>query len=677
MPCSVYMRCSFCILLFFVSFGIRGQVLPESPIKKEKVNDSLSMGDSNTPGKTFNDKISNLTSETPKITDFKVFNMFNDSTFVDTTLNINKEYKYNYLRKDDFELMPFSNIGQPYNALGLNLENKTLYPMLGGRGRQFGYLESADITYYRVPTPMTELFFKTTLEQGQLLDALLTFNTSPQFNYSIAYKGFRSLGKFAFDQAESGIFRTTFNYSSKNQRYRAKGHYASQDLRGEENGGLLERANQFESGNPDFLDRSRLDLRYRNANSRVLGKRYFLDHSFDLLRTRKDSVQNRTTALSLGHQFDYESKFYQFTQSAQNESFGGVFTSPIDDKATLKTMFNQVSATFSNPTLGNLKGSVNLYNYQYFFNSILINDDQTIGNELEGNEIAIGGDYNNRIGPFDITGNFRYNISGELTGTLFDAKAEYQLNDDHMFWASIHGSSRAPNFNFLLYQSDYQNFNWQNSDSFEKQQIQTLAAGFDSKLFGQLHIKYSAVDNYTFFGVSPERVDEDFLNGTINALVRPFQETNTLTYLKVRYSKEFRFRKWALNNTVMYQNVNQENKVMNLPDFVTRNTLYFSSDVFKKAMYLQTGVTLKYFSAYTMDGYHPLLGEFFVQNIEEQGAFPMIDFFVNAKVRQTRIYLKAEHLNTIWSTDYNYYAAPNYPYRDFVIRFGLVWNFFS
>ncbi|NDK19012.1 MAG: putative porin, partial [Zetaproteobacteria bacterium] len=25
---------------------------------------------------------------------------------------------------------------------------------------------------------------------------------------------------------------------------------------------------------------------------------------------------------------------------------------------------------------------------------------------------------------------------------------------------------------------------------------------------------------------------------------------------------------------------------------------------------------------------------------------------------------------------YNYFSAPNYPYRDLSIRFGLVWNFF-
>lgn len=133
---------------------------------------------------------------------------------------------------------------------------------------------------------------------------------------------------------------------------------------------------------------------------------------------------------------------------------------------------------------------------------------------------------------------------------------------------------------------------------------------------------------------------------------------------------------FALNNTVMYQNVTQDSQVLNVPQLVTRNTLYFSSDVFKKAMFLQTGVTFKYFTAYNMNGYNPVLGEFYVQNKEELGGYPLLDFFINARIQQTRIYLKAEHFNASFS-GYDYYAAPNYPYRDFVIRFGLVWNFFS
>jgi hypothetical protein len=76
-----------------------------------------------------------------------------------------------------------------------------------------------------------------------------------------------------------------------------------------------------------------------------------------------------------------------------------------------------------------------------------------------------------------------------------------------------------------------------------------------------------------------------------------------------------------------------------------------------------------------MDDYDPLLAEFIVQNEKEYGDFPRLDFFINAKIRQTRIFLKAEHFNSSF-TGYDYYSAPNYPYRDFVVRFGIVWNFF-
>jgi hypothetical protein len=126
---------------------------------------------------------------------------------------------------------------------------------------------------------------------------------------------------------------------------------------------------------------------------------------------------------------------------------------------------------------------------------------------------------------------------------------------------------------------------------------------------------------------------------------------------------------------VLYQNTQENNGVLNVPQLTTRNTLYFSSHVFKKAMYLQTGVTLNYFAKYYMNAYNPLLAEFYVQTDREFGDFPRLDFFLNAKIRQTRLYFKAEHFNSSF-TGYDYYSAPNNPYRDFTVRFGLVWNFF-
>ncbi|WP_420604150.1 putative porin [Flagellimonas sp.] len=612
------------------------------------------------------------------ITDYKIISYTRDTTSLDTTLTIQKEYKYNYLRKDDFEVMPFSNIGRPYNALGVDFSNTSFYPKLGAEARHSNYFEVEDIKYYNVPTPMTELMFKTTLEQGQLLDALLTFNLSERANVSIAYKGFRSLGKYRFDQAQSGNFRTMFSYGNKKGNYNIRGHIAAQDLESEENGGISNR-DQFEGAagiNPDdFTDRFRLDISYDNANNRILGKRYYLDHQFKLLGYGRDSTDKKPTSLTLGHEFNYETKFYDFVQSAQNNAFGeDPFVVPVEDRARLKTMFNKVSAEFSNRTLGQLTGNASLYNYNYYFNSILVTDSGTIQNQLKGEEIAVGGTYLKDFGGLVLKGDVNYNITEELAGNEFNASVDYQLNNNNLLSGGIHVSSRMPNFNFLLYQSDYRNFNWQNTDTFENQQIQSINFTFDSKKFGLLEAAYSAVDNYTFFesAATQEQID----NAQETAYVKPFQQTETINHLRIKYTKEFKWRRWALSNTVLYQDVTQDRQVLNVPQLVTRNTLYFSKDVFKKAMFLQTGVTFKYFTSYNMNAYNPLLGEFYIQNREEFGGYPLLDFFINAKVRQTRIYLKAEHFNSSFSEP-TFYSAPNYPYRDFVIRFGLVWNFFS
>ena len=653
-------------MFFLVVTGnfLFAQDKPTPPKKK----DSLTLSKVRTP------REKPLEPDPITIKDYKIISFKRDTTFLDTTLTMQKEYRYNYLRKDDFELMPFANIGQPYNRLGVSFERKNLYPKIGAKARHFNYAEMEDVDYYNVATPMTDVLFKTTFEQGQLLDALLTFNTSKRLNFSIGYEGLRSLGKYLFNQGESGNFKVTSNYVTENGRYSIRGHIAAQDMTNEENGGLLNPESEFEEKDDNFDEPSKINIRFNDASTKILGKRYFLDHKYKFIKKQKDSSRVEKTSLAFGHQMNYETKFYQFRQSVQNDYFGEGLLSSIDDKANLKSMYNQVSLDFYNATLGSLQANLSLYNYNYFFNSILITEDERIENQLKGEEIALGANYEKQIGGFLVNGSFKYNLIGDLTGTIIDASASYRINKNNKLKASFHSSARMPDFNFLLYQSDYENYNWQNTSNFEKERVNSLAFDFESNTWGSLSANISTIDNYAFFAFDPS---ETLVEGSENAFIRPFQETNSIEYLKVKYNKEVRLGKFALNNTVMYQSVNQSNDVLNVPQLVTRNTFYFSSNIFKKAMFIQTGFHFKYFTSYTMNAYNPVLGEFYVQNEEKLGGFPMLDFFINAKVQQTRIFLKAEHFNSSFGAKRNYYAAPNYPYRNFVIRFGLVWNFFS
>src|SRR5690606_3974696 len=142
-----------------------------------------------------------------------------------------KDYRFNYLRKDNFGLLPFSNVGRTYNRLTYDLiEEQHILPQFGARARHFNFMEVEDIFYYHVPTPLTELYYKTVYEQGQYLDAIFTVNTSENLNLSIAYKGLRSLGRYQHMLTSTGNFRTSISYTSPNDRYRLRTHFVSQDL---------------------------------------------------------------------------------------------------------------------------------------------------------------------------------------------------------------------------------------------------------------------------------------------------------------------------------------------------------------------------------------------------------------------------------------------------------------
>ncbi|WP_339624986.1 putative porin [uncultured Winogradskyella sp.] len=589
-----------------------------------------------------------------------------DSAIVDTTLTILKAYKFNYLQKDNFGLMPFANIGQTYNSLTFNsFQNKTL-PLFGARARHYNYLESDDIKYYEVPTPWTRLTYKTAFEQGQMLDAFFTVNLSKQFNFSLAYKGLRSLGNYQNTLTSSGNFRFTSNYKSKNNKYQARGHIVMQDLLNQENGGLsVEDITNFESGNEDFLDRSVFDPNLQNAENVLEGKRFVFEQSYRLI---KEIDSTNTSTLFVFNTINYDDKYFQFYENTTSVAFfGDILNNDINDKVTLENFNTSLGLSYNNKYIGDLSFAVNYNNINYGYNSTLFLPTQIIPNRIKNDFFSVEANYHKKIKSVTVSGSGAFNLSEVFKGNTLSGQIDYNLNKDLSFSGGINISSTLPNYNFLLYQSDYINYNWYNLQDFENIRTQQLQFNIRSDKYLNLSFDLSNIDNYTYFNL--ESVTDQ------NKIIKPKQYDNQLQYIRLKAQKEFRLGNFGLDNTIMYQNVLSEVNVLNVPDLIIRNTLYYTNQLFKKAMTLQTGVTLNYFTEYNMNGYDPLLAEFYTQNQITIGGFPRLDFFINAKIRQTRIYLMAEHFNSSF-TGYNYFSAPDSPYRDFSIRFGVVWDFF-
>ncbi len=601
---------------------------------------------------------------------YRIISQNRDTTYVDTALTIQCEYKFNYLRRDNFGLQPFANEGQPYNVLQFSLVKHAPFPSFGYRAKHFSYIEAEQVNYYSVATPLTDLYFKSVMEQGQTLDAFITLNTSEKLNFSIAYRGLRSLGKYINQLSSIGNFRFTTSYHSTGMRYIANFHFTGQDILNGENGGIVSEEN-FESDDPKFKNRARLDVYFKDAESFLKGKRFFLDHQF-----RINSARGANN-LYISHRFNFENKDFEWRQPTIATStiddnnqqlnfnrFGTAYVpANIHDRAKSNQVYNRVGVSYENSTLGTFTFFGEHFRTNYYFDKVIILNSQVIPSSINQDIAGIGGQYNYRKNKWTAAASY----STSVTNTpyfSFDGSATYSFDDRNRVGLSYSNLSRVPDHLFNLHQSSYVTYNWYNDFANEK----SNTVGFDAfTQWANLSLQYRTINDYLYFsdnGIAPQQ------------LVSPNQFDGTINYISAKLSREFKWRKWGFDNTLLYQKTTQDQNILNVPEFVTRNTLYYSEHFFKRALYIQTGITLNYFTSYYADGYNPLIGDFYVQEQKKIGDFPMLDFFINARVRQTRIFLKAEHFNSAW-TGNDFYSAPGYPYRDFLVRFGLVWNFFK
>ena len=602
---------------------------------------------------------------------YKIVSIQRDTTIVDTTLSIKKEYEFNYLRKDIFGLLPLPNEGQSYNTLDFGLNKFTKYPEFGYRAKQFNYFDANDIKYYNVATPLSEIYYKSVMEQGQNVETLITLNTSKQFNFSISYKGLRSLGKYQNQLSSSGNFVFTASYQSKKKRYNSNFHLAIQDVLNGENGGVTNTLD-FETNDPQFIDRPRIQTYLKDALTVQRGNRLFLNHSY---RINPTNSQNN---LYLNHQFNYEAKFFEYNQAtllstvgSGNDAisilrFGAINdgVTQINNQNNYDKIYNKVGLVYENKTFGKFEFFVENFNFKYVFGEDKTVDSKTYSGSLKNSINSIGGKYEYRKNKWNGT----FSVSNAITSQSvrdIDANLTYTLDTKNKISFQYQNISKLPNHNLMLHQSDFKRYNWENN--FKNEKINTVSINANTQ-FGNASVQLTNLSDHIY--LSNDSTYPNFQN------ISPKQYDNSINYLSLKVNKEFNYKDFGLDNTVLYQKVTQPDLVINVPKFTARSTIYYSHYYFKRALFGQIGVTANYFSKYYANEYNPVIGEFFIQGNKQIGNYPSLDFFINARIRQTRFFLKAEHFNSSFSGRH-YFSTPNIPANDFIIRAGLVWNFFQ
>ena len=181
---SGIMKKNLTFLLFFSAF-----VLSLAQDNKRALNIQLKEDSSRRPA-IANDSIlsasidNNINKNTDaRIEDYLIISCEMDTITVDTSLTIEKYYKMNFLRKDNFLLLPFSNSGLAYNELSFHSKND-LYSEIGAKNKKIVFY--VIITDYNYQNKGTTVINVDAYEKFVAYEMVLLIDFACKFNLLVS-----------------------------------------------------------------------------------------------------------------------------------------------------------------------------------------------------------------------------------------------------------------------------------------------------------------------------------------------------------------------------------------------------------------------------------------------------------------------------------------------------------
>ena len=147
----------------------------------------------------------------------------------------------------------------------------------------------------------------------------------------------------------------------------------------------------------------------------------------------------------------------------------------------------------------------------------------------------------------------------------------------------------------------------------------------------------------------------------------PRQTGLPINILQLTVKKNFRVGPIHLDNVLSLQNVSES--FIRLPSLYTKNSLYYAGKWFK-VLDVKLGFDLRYSDTFFSNYYHPLVGQFILQDQQEIGNYPSVDAFFSMRVTTFRAFFKWENLTRL-ANDQLFYPSSFYLYPLNGFRMGI------
>jgi hypothetical protein len=619
---------------------------------------------------------------------------------------------YNPLFKHSVSYSYLGNLGSPGIS---NVFSERLFSDMPFFLNAFSpYLNTAEATsFYNTKRPFSILSYTYgTGYKEESFEAFHTQNVSPKLNFGFRYQNISSLGQYIYSQVKENKFKLFTSYTG--EKYTLHAAFDVNRFKVNENGGISDSV--FHSGDyvttyeiGSFLGGTGINSGYEaNVQNRLRYydllisqrlKLFTLASKLDTLN--KDKGRNIAEPI-LTYVFNMErgTKTYDDINPMASGFYDSIYfnsSKTLDSLACFrvrnmlqlefKTTFRRKVQTgifgligsdyekYADYSLWNSDTGVKLDTLR---NLYIINDDTLKGasfNKKTSNTFVSAGIYGNfwRKVIADFSGLYylagyrqnQYKLEGILDTRLTILKRDFEF--------AITGvlENKKPDYLLDNYYSNH--YIWNKVLKYEERYRLSSVIRSPSKNL-ELKGTYYLLRNFIYF----------------NQAAVPENYQQMLNYFSVEATKTFKLGEVYSENSVVYQ-VTENQSILPLPQFVLYNSTYLDHTFHFKStngeLHTILGVDVYYNTLFYGYEYLPELSQFYVQNFKEIGNYPLLNVFLNVKLKSVRFFVKVEHINSSLF-EQRYYSTIHYPYNQgleirngkyigTIWKFGLSWTFYE
>jgi hypothetical protein len=578
-------------------------------------------------------------------------------------------HNYNFVQRNKNQYQDLGNIGTAIRPVFYKAPEQ-IGTLLGYDAYSLYTFKPNQVRYYNTKSPFSNITYVPGGGDQDLLQFELSRNIDSLWNVGINVQRI-SANKTLVDKTATGDntaishwdFMVHSNYQTKNKKYSLLAYFNLSDHNSNDQGGVvLETGKTYQdmlalTGNvPILASAATRDKSYNlHIYHEYVGYKAFQIYQVIDYQTR--TVKFADKAFSTGWQSSFYP--YAFLKAGGN---GVHYSTTADTSVTnhliLDSLYNESRFTNFEHKSG-IKGFYRGFNYRLHLRQRFF----SYTNPLSAGYSKTGQN-ENYLGVW-LNQNFKDSTRafGEIEYLL--GKSDIRINGEYQGkWLNIGGNfvSSSPT---LVQQLTYNNgFRWNNPTTSLLNVASLNIFAYTTLKIRQLTLRPS---------VDISRISDYIYYDTL-ANVKQNLNKDIFIY-RAGLGFDFRKGKFSTTNQFYLTTKTDENNVIRIPAVFANSRLAFDL-LFRKKLFIQTGLELHYKSSYYAEAYMPAIQQFHLQDKQNIEGYLQADAFADMRINRVRLFFKFSHVNHGLFTG-GYYATPGFAGMGRVLAFGVHWLLFD